>query len=735
METSRAIKLLQSAYARSVQVSGAAHSFAMHAAALKSRWGLSLMLYDDLRHSGSRPTDVTINNLAIAFRHLPRNPAAAFRRVVLSAWSIFCPRKGLDLNLQEIQAQALRLNAIFLGNAVRGSSSSRQWQEAVELCRVTRVVQLRCDAYVFNNAMSGMGRLAQWRQTLQFMEEARETQVFTSDPTSLGERVSQHRLLNSALSGMAAASQRGLATQLLQDLKRSDVRIDVISMGSLAKAFEHESLWTSVLSTLDALRHHDLNFDCKGEERPPPKAFKGSNIQAGSPYSKELRLLAHVFETATAGDPSSVCDAIERFGEDVLNPAGQWLKVAGRHKTTVLSKAMKNCPKGGSILEIGTYCGYSALRMAMALPGARVVSLEVDPAHMVIARNMVAYAGMAHMIDIWTGHSKDVLPRLPQRYGGRHQFRLGYHEDLSVIEQLGLLLPGAVVVADNVLKPGSPLFLWRLCKGSAYDNHIVRVKEFAMPSEDWMSVSVLRPEAAVEMESMSVEVPTVERGKGQAPQGAWPVPPEELIQLQWESDRIRAQATRPGRGSVSFAEWASYAEGMKACAALDGYLATVRVYEASLRELREQMGRVHRLVHGFGLFQVCMDLMDREAPLRPFVEIAPPWWFAILRACTGIMRILALTTAAYFAAQYFIRYGPQAAKDNLPMSLDSLLAWSDEHNKEPDRPAETRAPETAEADAHDLREVLWCAGDVLHCKGGGLFALDACRNTIFQTLL
>ncbi|CAK9044463.1 Hypothetical protein SCF082_LOCUS25259 [Durusdinium trenchii] len=202
METSRAIKLLQ--------------SFAMHAAALKSRWGLSLMLYDDLRHSGSRPTDVTINNLAIAFR------------------------KGLDLNLQEIQAQALRLNAIFLGNAVRGSSSSRQWQEAVELCRVTRVVQLRCDAYVFNNAMSGMGRLAQWRQTLQFMEEARETQVFTSDPTSLGERVSQHRL---------------------QDLKRSDVRIDVISMGSLAKAFEHESLWTSVLSTLDALRHHDLTLN------------------------------------------------------------------------------------------------------------------------------------------------------------------------------------------------------------------------------------------------------------------------------------------------------------------------------------------------------------------------------------------------------------------------------------------------------------------------------------------
>ena len=38
----------------------------------------------------------------------------------------------------------------------------------------------------------------------------------------------------------------------------------------------------------------------------------------------------------------------------------------------------------------------------------------------------------------------------------------------------------------------------------------------------------------------------MERGKGHAPQGAWPPAPEELLQLQWESDRIRAQATRPG---------------------------------------------------------------------------------------------------------------------------------------------------------------------------------------------
>merc|ERR1719433_2214747 len=113
--------------------------------------------------------------------------------------------------------------------------------------------------------------------------------------------------------------------------------------------------------------------------------------------------------------------------------------------------------------------------MALAFPGARIVTLEVDPAHMVIARNMIAFAGLAHMIDVWTGHSKDLLPRLPGRYGGPENFKLSavfmdqrgsrYDEDLAVIEQMGLLLPGAVIIADNVLKPGSPIFLWRLLCG------------------------------------------------------------------------------------------------------------------------------------------------------------------------------------------------------------------------------------------------------------------------------
>jgi len=297
------------------------------------------------------------------------------------------------------------------------------------------------------------------------------------------------------------------------------------------------------------------------------EALKPGKIPHGTPYSKELRLLSHVLANARRGDAASVCRAIETFGEDVLGPSGQWLKVAGGNKADVLEAAVQKAPKGGSVLEIGTYCGYSAIRMAMARPNTRIVTLEVDPAHMVIARNVTAFAGLAHVIDVWTGHSKDLLHRLSDRYDGRlklcavfmDQKGSRYDEDLSALERLGLLKQGAIVVADNVLKPGAPAFLWRLTNsGGAYDTEIVRVKEFAMPSEDWMSFSVLKESSTEDL------VP--------------PKPPEatqtELAHLQWESDRMRSQATRMGQG-VTYAEWADFAEHMKERLGRLGIVATV----------------------------------------------------------------------------------------------------------------------------------------------------------------
>ena len=142
-------------------------------------------------------------------------------------------------------------------------------------------------------------------------------------------------------------------------------------------------------------------------------------ISSRVPYSKELYLLAHILVTSHAGDPASVCKEIENFGKEVLASSGSWLKVAGGSKVEVLIAALRRAPLLGGILEYGTYCGYSASQIAMPCPGVRIVTLEVDPAHTVIAGNMLASAGLGHVVDAWTGHSKDLLHRLHLRGKGK----------------------------------------------------------------------------------------------------------------------------------------------------------------------------------------------------------------------------------------------------------------------------------------------------------------------------
>ena len=55
--------------------------------------------------------------------------------------------------------------------------------------------------------------------------------------------------------------------------------------------------------------------------------------------------------------------------------------------TKVLIAAMAGIPKHARILEIGTYCGYSSIKMSTSMPTMHIDTLEVDPVHVVIARN------------------------------------------------------------------------------------------------------------------------------------------------------------------------------------------------------------------------------------------------------------------------------------------------------------------------------------------------------------
>ena len=106
LELRKAQALLRQAVAREVRISGAAHSFVMHAAALSKKWLTSIALYQALRHEGNRPSEATVNNIAIALRLVRPN------------WPSI---QGL---LEHMHSEALRSNAIFLGNAIQGATET-----------------------------------------------------------------------------------------------------------------------------------------------------------------------------------------------------------------------------------------------------------------------------------------------------------------------------------------------------------------------------------------------------------------------------------------------------------------------------------------------------------------------------------------------------------------------------------------------------------------------------------
>lgn len=58
-----------------------------------------------------------------------------------------------------------------------------------------------------------------------------------------------------------------------------------------------------------------------------------------------------------------------------------------------------------SVLELGTYCGYSAVRIAMLLPpDAKLITLEFNPDFAVIARQVIAWAGLEEKVPDWFSH-------------------------------------------------------------------------------------------------------------------------------------------------------------------------------------------------------------------------------------------------------------------------------------------------------------------------------------------
>ena len=111
-----------------------------------------------------------------------------------------------------------------------------------------------------------------------------------------------------------------------------------------------------------------------------------------------------------------------------------------------------------SVLEIGTFSGYSALAMAEGLPpDGHIVTLEIDERHAELARGAIAASPHAKRIEIVLGPALESLERLP----GHFDFIFIDADKEHYVEYYEAVLPKlsehGLIATDNTLWSGRVL--------------------------------------------------------------------------------------------------------------------------------------------------------------------------------------------------------------------------------------------------------------------------------------
>ena len=209
--------------------------------------------------------------------------------------------------------------------------------------------------------------------------------------------------------------------------------------------------------------------------------------------SRPQRLLDHLLAHVPPGDPAAVISAIDEFARKQ-----RFLMNIGDVKGRILVNQL-NISEAGNVLELGTFCGYSAILMGQHLVGrGHIDSLEKDPATAAVARRIIDHAGLSEVITVHEGTAADLIPTLDKVYQlvFIDHWKDQYLPDLLVIEAQGVIAPGTIVVADNVgmFDAGGYLSYVRSC--GRYDNtHYDAHMEYSDTIYDAVEVSVVRGDA------------------------------------------------------------------------------------------------------------------------------------------------------------------------------------------------------------------------------------------------
>mmetsp|Transcript_11048 Transcript_11048/g.31289 ORF Transcript_11048/g.31289 Transcript_11048/m.31289 type:complete len:284 (+) Transcript_11048:312-1163(+) len=246
----------------------------------------------------------------------------------------------------------------------------------------------------------------------------------------------------------------------------------------------------------------------------------GGGLLAGAQVARhgghaqhKLAMLVQHVEAVLSRGPRVAEEVLEAVVEFSLKRFNYWLKVAADVKGTLIDYVLDHAgaPRHRIRLELGAFVGYSGLRLAGALrpppaagaPPWRVVSLEVDPLHVCVARHMLHLGERSHAAEVRTGQVRDLIPRIADEAGGLSAGLLfmdhrgtRFHEELYLFERQAAPCPGMDTICDNVLHPGAPVFLWEETRPDTARTAIVwSVPEFGGEGciEDWMAFERYAP--------------------------------------------------------------------------------------------------------------------------------------------------------------------------------------------------------------------------------------------------
>ena len=215
---------------------------------------------------------------------------------------------------------------------------------------------------------------------------------------------------------------------------------------------------------------------------------------------REEALAEYVGAHARKGDVDDVIRVIDEFCY-----RRSFMINVGDEKGAILDAAVRRATPLQA-LELGTYCGYSALRIARAMPeDGRLVSVEFNAANARIARRIWEHAGVADRVTALVGMLGDGGTTI-ECLESDHGFSRGsadfvfldhakdvYLADLKRIVRRGWLHQGSIVVADNVKLPGAPDYrahmraqegkTWRSTEHHTHAEYQTLLKDIVLESE------------------------------------------------------------------------------------------------------------------------------------------------------------------------------------------------------------------------------------------------------------